>query len=169
MGKIAMMINGEWNPYWVTKYAPDLDYGVAPMPIPAGHPERARTTWYGGNVFSIPKGSNHKKEAWDLLAWMQSDEAQILFADAMNNVPNRITALHSPVLRTGPAYRQKFTTFLDLGESKNVGVFPALPASSLYYNELLNALDLILDGSKSPADAMKDVRIRVQQELDKYN
>ncbi len=169
MGKIGMMVNGEWNPYWVTKYAPDLEYGVAPMPTPSGHPERAKTTWYGGNMFSIPKGSKQKKEAWDLLVWMQSDEAQILFADAMNNVPNTISALKSPTLRTGAPYRQKFATFLDLAEGTNGGVFPALPVANLYYNELLNALDIILDGSKTPTQAMKDVRIRVQQELDKYN
>ncbi len=168
MGKTAMMINGEWTPYWAHRYAPGLDYGVAPMPAPANRPERARTTWFGGNMFCIPKGSKHPKEAWELLVWMQTDEAQILFAEAMNNVPNRISALGSKKLRRGGPYKAQFAKFLDLADSPNGGAFPAVPVANLYANEITNALDLVLDGQKSSQFALRDVRERVQKELGRY-
>jgi multiple sugar transport system substrate-binding protein len=168
MGKAAMMINGEWTPYWAHRYAPGLEYGVAPIPPPANKPERARTTWFGGNMFCIPKGSRHPKEAWELLVWMQSDEAQILFAEAMNNVPNRISALRSKELRQGAPYKPLFAKFLDLADSPNGGAFPAVPVANLYANEIVNALDLVLDGQKSPESALRDVRERVQKELSRY-
>jgi multiple sugar transport system substrate-binding protein len=168
MGKIAMMINGEWNPYWKTKYAPNLDFGVAPFPAPASRPDRQRSIWFGGNVFCIPKGSKHAKEAWELLAWFQTDEAQILFAGAMNNVPNRKSSLHSPVLRTGAPYKAQYSKFLDLAETPNGANFPTIPAANLYYTQMYDMLDTVLAGQKTPEQALRDVRVKVQKELDKY-
>ena len=168
MGKIAMMINGEWNPYWKTKYAPDLEFGVAPFPAPASRPDRQLSIWFGGNVFCIPKGSKHPKEAWDLLVWMQTDEAQVLFAGAMNNVPNRKSALHSPALRTGAPYKAQYSQFLDIAETKNGANFPTIPAANLYYTQLYDMLDSVMMGQKSPANALRDVRDKVQKEMDKY-
>jgi ABC-type glycerol-3-phosphate transport system substrate-binding protein len=99
---------------------------------------------------------------------MQCDEAQILFANAMNNVPNRMSALKSPQLREGAPYRAIYSKFLDLAESPNGGFFPALPVANLYHTEILNALDYTLAGDKKPRQALADVRVRVQAELDRY-
>jgi len=168
VGKVAMMVNGEWNPYWCHRYAPHLEYGVAPLPAPKDRPDRARSTWLGGNMICIPKGGKYPDEAWKVLVWMQTDEAQILFASAMNNVPNRRSALRAKELREGANYKQKFSVFLDLADSPNGGHFPALPVANLYNNELTTARDLVLDGQKTPAQALADVRVRVQRELDRY-
>lgn len=167
-GKVAMMFNGEWNPWWCYKYAPKLDYGVAPLPYPANRPDIARSTWLGGNMFCISRGGKHPKEAWDLLVWMQNDEAQILFASLMNNVPNRRSALRAPVLRKGKPYKEKFAVFLDLADTPNAGCFPAIPVANLYNAEILTARDLVLNGEKMPEKALSDVRERVQRELDRY-
>ncbi|MCC6729138.1 MAG: ABC transporter substrate-binding protein [Chthonomonadales bacterium] len=168
VGKVAMMVNGEWNPYWCSRYAPKLNYGVAPMPHLEGRAGGAPATWLGGNMLCIPKGSKHPDAAWDLLVWMQSTQAQIAFAQAMNNVPNIRACLGSSALREGADYRRKFASFLDLADSPNGGHFPALPVGYLYNNELSNARDLALAGVKSPAQALRDVRLRVQRDLDRY-
>jgi len=168
VGKIAMMFQGEWNPWWVRKFAPQMEYGVAPIPPPASNPERARSTWLGGNMICIPKGSKHRKEAWDLLVWMQTDEAQILFASLMNNVPNRRSALKAEELRTGELYKERFGVFLDLADSPNAGHFPPLPVANLYNAEMGNANESIMEGAKTPEQAFGDVYRRVQRELDRY-
>jgi len=168
VGQVAMMINGEWNPYWCSRYAPDLRYGVAPLPpLRAGDPSPP-ATWLGGNMICIPKGAKHPKEAWDVLVWMQSDEAQLMFADAMNNVPNQRRLLGAKRLREGADYRRKFSVFLDIADSPRGGHFPALPISGLYSNEMMTARDLVLAGVKTPEQAYEDVRVRVQRELDRY-
>lgn len=168
VGKVAMTITGEWNTYWIHRYAPGLDYGVAPIPHPTGRPELARSTFFGGNMICMPKGGKHPKEAWDLLVWMQTDEAQVLFAEAMHNVPNRRSALQNAALRAGADYKWKFGVFLDLADSPNGGHFPALPVANLYNSELVAAHDLVLEGRKTSREAFNDVRIRVQRELDRY-
>jgi multiple sugar transport system substrate-binding protein len=167
-GQVAMMINGEWNPYWCSRYAPKLDYGVAPLPPMDPTTDAPPVTWLGGNMICIPKGAKHPREAWDLLVWMQTDEAQLLFAEAMNNVPNMRRLLKSRRLREGADFKRKFSVFLDLADSPNGRHFPALPISGLYNNEMATARDLALAGEKSPVQALRDVRVRVQRELDRY-
>jgi len=103
-----------------------------------------------------------------VLVWMQTDEAQLMFADAMNNVPNQRRLLHAKILREGADYRRKFAVFLDIADSPRGGHFPALPVAALYNNELITARDLVLAGVKTPEQALRDVRIRVQRELDRY-
>ncbi len=167
-GKIAMMINGQWNPYWAQEYAPNLDYGVAPLPTPTANGSPTLRTWFGGNLFVIPKGSRHPDEAWKLLAWMQTDEAQFLFADTMHGVPNRRSALPDPRLRSGEKWREQFAVFLDISENAEGGYFPTLPVAGLYQNLMIDTLDFVLEGSKEPAAALREVGRRVQRELDRY-
>jgi len=57
LGKIAMMINGQWNTYWFQKYAPHVPYAIAPIPYPAGKPHLRQPTWIGQNMFCIPRES----------------------------------------------------------------------------------------------------------------
>lgn len=166
VGKTAMMLNGEWNPYWIARYAPQVEYGVAPIPPPISRPDRVRTTWVGGNVFCIPKESRHPGEAWEFLKWTQTDEAQVLFAHAMNNVPNRIRALRAPKLREGAPFRAKYAVFLDLASSRNAAFFPVLPVTSLYMNRLATAVERALLGDRTPAQALAEVRQKTQKELD---
>lgn len=166
VGKVAMMLDGEWNPYWVSRYAPQIEYGVAPVPPPAARPDRAGTTWIGGNVFCVPTDSKHPDEARNFLAWMQTPEAQILFAHDMNNVPNTRSALRASLLRSGATFRRQFGHFLDLADSPNAAYFPAMPTASLYMSQMSNATDKALYGEQAPAQALAYVRIRVQKEQD---
>jgi ABC-type sugar transport system permease subunit/ABC-type glycerol-3-phosphate transport system substrate-binding protein len=89
-GKIAMVINGSWNVNTIARYAPDLDFGVAPPPVPA---ERLQgkgrfagqapyITWAGGSSLAIPIGARHPKEAWRFIKWMNSKEGVVIAATA---------------------------------------------------------------------------------------
>jgi multiple sugar transport system substrate-binding protein len=167
LGKVVIQFAGEWNPYWASRYAPQLSYGVAPVPIAPGHPQGAGTTWLGGNIFCIPVESKHPREAWDFLVWTQSREAQILFAHDMNNVPNQRSVLKAPELITGPPFRSKYGEFLKLPDGPNAGFFPVLPVTNLYMSEMNNAFDKIMYGDMTPAAALAHVRERVQKEMDR--
>ncbi len=168
VGKVAMMVNGEWNPYWLSRYAPQVEYGVAPLPPPADHPENAGMTWIGGNIFCIPaEGGRYQKEVWDFLVWTQTREAQILFAHDMNNVPNQKSVLHAPELREGAPFRKKYGVYLDMAETGKAGYFPPLSVSNLYASQMSNAGDEILFGQKTPEQALREVRERVQKESDR--
>lgn len=172
LGKIAMMINGQWNPYWFQKYAPHVPYDVAPIPYPARQPHLKRPTWIGQNMFCIPRESKHPREAWEFFVWMQSEEAQVLFAETMHGIPNIRRVLKNPRLRAvrtaGELWKRGYAKFLDLVDSPNARFFPTTPVATLYLHELATAQDFIISGNKTPEQALRDVQQRVSAEMRRW-
>lgn len=168
LGQAGMIFNGQWNTYWIYRYRPSTHYGIAPLPYPRDHPERKGTAWLGGNLFCIPRGSRHVKEAWDFLVWTQSPQGQALFARTMHGVPNIRSALSDPTLRTGEPWRSAFGVFMDLSDSPNATHFPPMPSARLYAQELNNARDSVLYGTRTPQQALEAARVRVQRDMDHY-
>ena len=167
VGKVAMMFSGQWWPSYVEKFAPHVDYGVAALPYPAKHPELAGTTYLGGNYFCIPKGSRHPKEAWEFLRWAQTWHAQELFSSVMHGVPNMLAVLDSPKLTSGSREKRAFGVVCRIAGNPKARWFPCTPVNNLYLTELAAAAQLAARHKKTPEEALRDVRLRVQQELDR--
>ena len=89
-GRVAMMINGNWVLNTVATYKPDMNFGVAPAPVPAWRLEAAKKdpslppyiTWSGGFSWAIPARARHAELAWEFIRWMSSLEAARVFNDA---------------------------------------------------------------------------------------
>lgn len=172
LNRVAMMINGQWNPYWFQKYAPHVPYRVAPIPYPKRKPWLKKPTWIGQNMFCIPRESKHPRHAWEFFVWMQSEEAQVLFAETMHGIPNIRPVLKNPRLRTArsPQERWKigYAKFLDLVDSPNATFFPTIPVAMLYLRELETTRDFIQNGTKTPEQALRDVQQRVAKEMARW-
>jgi multiple sugar transport system substrate-binding protein len=71
----------------IRDYAPDLNFGVAPMPEReegSGH-----TSWGGGFVAEIPEGSKNAEEAWEFIKYLTDADAQEYWAvKNFDNVAN---------------------------------------------------------------------------------
>ncbi|MFQ3611023.1 MAG: extracellular solute-binding protein, partial [Fimbriimonadales bacterium] len=173
LGKIAMMFNGQWNPYWFQIYAPQVPYDVAPFPHPADRPHLARATWIGQNMFCIPRESRHPREAWEFFVWMQSETAQLLFADTMHGIPNIRKVLKNPRLRIpqspNEVWKRGYAKFLDFVDSPNARFFPITPVATLYLHELSTAQEFIISGNKTPEQALRDVQQRVASEMRRWS
>jgi ABC-type glycerol-3-phosphate transport system substrate-binding protein len=74
--QIAIMIDGQWQigPLYLPYFGSNLNYGLAPIPAPAAHPNTANTTLIQGPVIVIPSGSPDRAAALDLLSWLMSPE-----------------------------------------------------------------------------------------------
>jgi multiple sugar transport system permease protein len=90
-GTVAMKIDGSWVPASMARYGPDVDFGVAPAPVPAARLTRTGrfakdsdpyVTWAGGFSYAIPRGARHPQAAWEFIKWMASPEAALLDAAA---------------------------------------------------------------------------------------
>ncbi len=134
-GKVAMMVEGEWQtgPNFIPALKPELNYGVAAFPPPAGHPERAGTIVNQGTVAVIPSGAPNKDASAKLLAWMMSP-AIVAEEFCFNaNLPTSKKAAADPCFsKMGP----KFQVFVDLMSSKNA--FAVI--NSVITSDLNNAL-----------------------------
>ena len=89
-GKIGMVINGSWVLGNIARYAPGLDFAVAPAPVPterlggtgrfAG--QEKFLTWTGGFSLAMPAGARHPEAAWRFIRFMSSTEANVIFCRA---------------------------------------------------------------------------------------
>lgn len=90
MGQVAMVITTNGYLRTIARYGRELDFGVAPPPVPAarlrgegrfrGQPRFI--TWSGGFSYAIPRGSRHPREAWLFIKWMNSLEGRRVFHEA---------------------------------------------------------------------------------------
>jgi ABC-type glycerol-3-phosphate transport system substrate-binding protein len=123
-------------------------------------------------MFCIPRESRHPREAWDFFVWMQSEEAQVLFAETMHGIPNIRRVLKNPQLRTvrhpGEIWKRGYARFLDLVDSPNARFFPTTPVATLYLHELYTAQDFLISGNKTPEQALRDVQQRVAAEYKRW-
>lgn len=85
IGTVAMKIDGDWILPDMARYAPQLDLGAAPPPIPddryygrgafKGDKDQF-LTWSGGHCLAIPTGARNPDGAWEYLKFASSMEGR---------------------------------------------------------------------------------------------
>jgi len=163
-GKYAMALNGEWLPTFIDRYAPDLNYGIAPVPYEDGHPEYANPGSADTSVLYIPKGAKHPEESWEFLSWFTAKEQMVEFTAALGNLPTLKSALDDPAYDNIPGFKE----FLDyLNTSNNIHSFPALPFMNEYRDKISKEYDAILRGKTSIEDAVDSIKSEIEPLVNK--
>jgi multiple sugar transport system substrate-binding protein len=112
IGKLAMMIDGEWRVAFIKAEHPELDYGTAPAPVDDAHPELYGAGYVNGTIIGIPKGVKHKEEGWALLKYLTTNShALALFSNAIRNVPSTRASLKSPEIKPDPHFKPFLSIF----------------------------------------------------------
>ena len=109
IGKLAMVLDGEWRVAFIKAEHPSLNYGTAPMPVDDDHPELYGAGSVNGTIIGIPKGGKHNDQAWALVKYLTTnDHALARFSNAIRNVPSTRTSAKSKELEPDP----RFATFI---------------------------------------------------------
>jgi multiple sugar transport system substrate-binding protein len=163
-GKIAMMMDGEWQtgPNFIQQFKPELFYGVAPFPYPQDHPERANTSVLQGTVAMIPSGSPNIEAAANLLTWMMSTE---ILADEMVanfNLPTTVAASEDPRFHEST----KFEVFLGLMSDPNAssGIYTAINGE--VNTALAQIEEQVLHAGADPIPLLEEAQAQLQPRLD---
>jgi len=77
-GKTAMLIDGTWRIPDLINQAPDLRFGVAPLP---GH--RRKATVGGSCIWAMSAHSKHKDLAWEFIRFLSSRESNERYWDIL--------------------------------------------------------------------------------------
>ncbi len=187
-GLVAMKIDGNWFMDGIARYGPDLDFAVAPAPVPRerlegkgrfkGQPKFI--TWSGGFSFAIPKGAKHVEESWEFIKWMCSPESNRIACEAQKKynhskgrpyVPNMTANMkvNEMIFRefapTLPKYRDSLRLFLDLMKVSKYR--PVTFVGQRLWDEHVRAFDQATRHKKTSQAAMDDGTKIVQKELDK--
>jgi len=161
--KVAMELQGVWMYNFIDKYKPTLEWGAAPFPYPADRPDLAKTSIVEEDVVIIPTGAKHPAQAFEFLAFLASPRG----SEILNMGQRKFTPLLDVTpefLRTHP--NPQIEVFIDLAHSRNAVATPPMSVWNEYTDELGNAFDEIWLCRKTPEEAMRAVKGRIQKRLD---
>jgi len=153
-GKVAMTLDGEWQPVFIKQYAPSLDWGVVAIPYPAGQQTLAGATQLTSSMFFIPKNAPNKQAAWTFLKYLTGADAMKAFSRALGNLPARTSLLGDPVYNDLP----QFNVWLDSLKSPNLRIFASLPSTAQYQKDLSDEFQLIANLTDTPEAGMAKVK-----------
>lgn len=168
VGKVAMMVAGEWWPGYVTRYSPTTDYGVVALPYPSKYPGRKGSTFLGGNFAAIPSESKHPQAAWEFIKWMQTRRAQVEFSKVMHGLPNVRCAIFAPELTRGSREKEAFAVLCRIVAGGKGDIFPPTPVNLAYMTELETAAQRVVRKSLTPRQALEQVQRRLEVYMEPY-
>ncbi len=162
-GKLAMYVDGEWQtgPNFISALKPELNYGVAPFPYPASHPERANTGVLQGTVATIPANVKDPEASARLLAWIMSPAivAEEMCVNA--NLPTSMIAAQDPCFTENP----KFAVFMDLMADPNATFVITTPISLELNDALGQVEEKVLHTGADPTPLLNDVQAEFAPKL----
>ena len=158
-----MEMQGVWMYNFIDQYAPGmekpvLNWAAVPFPHPADRPDLAETTFADEDILVIPRGSRHPKEAFEFIAYVQSQEGMELLCMGQRK--------HSPLAKVSPDFIKKhpnpyITVFSELPKNKNVISPPKIGIWPEYQAEMNAAFEQVALGKKTAKEALDYVQNRV--------
>ena len=128
-GQVAMAIDGEWRAGMIEADAPDLNFGVAPFPVPDDQADSYGKGYITGTIVGIASTSQKQNAAWRFVQFLTTDtKAVVDFANAIHNVPSTLGALASPDVSQDPAMQ----TFIAIASDPGSNTTPASPNGGAY-------------------------------------
>lgn len=187
-GRFAMKIDGDWILNDLVKFGNDIDFGVAPAPVPddrfnrvgAYSQEKDRyVTWSGGMCFSIPTGARNVEDGWEFVklatspkGWMIEARERAATAKMEGKAfislqPASIEASRE-VFHAFPPADPRFRNAVDVmrGLMPFAKMRPPTFAGQLLWDEQVRAMAEACSGRLSVSAALERGQERVQHELD---
>jgi multiple sugar transport system substrate-binding protein len=128
-GQVAVAIDGEWRAGRNQADSPDLDFGVAPFPVPDDQADTYGKGYITGTIVGIASTSQKQNAAWRFVKYLTTDtDAVVNFANAIHNVPSTIDALASPDVSQDEAMQ----TFIAIASNPASNTTPASPNGGAY-------------------------------------
>ena len=128
-GQVAMAIDGEWRAGMIQADAPDLNFGVAPFPVPDDQADTYGKGYITGTIVGIASTSQKQNAAWKFVQYLAIDtDAVVSFANVIHNVPSTIDALASPDVSQDEAMQ----TFIAIASNPDSNTTPASPNGGAY-------------------------------------
>lgn len=163
-GRLAMQVQGVWMSKFIDQYAPDLEWGVAPFPVPFDSEQGM--TLIECDMLVIPKGAKHVEEAWDFIKFTQKQENMELL--------NLGQSKFSPLAQVSEEFYAKHSNpnirlFRGLAQSPDARAVPGMLAWDEYRNELGVVFEEVWVRGTPPEVALKRLEDRIQPRLDRAN
>jgi multiple sugar transport system substrate-binding protein len=163
-GQVAMAIDGEWRAGMIEADAPDLNFGVAPFPVPDDQADTYGKGYITGTIVGIASTSEKQNAAWRFVQFLATDtKAVVDFANVIHNVPSTLDALASPDVSQDPAMQ----TFIDIASNPDSNTTPASPNGGAYQLTLQDAGYAYESGKETDLQAgLADAASQIDTDID---
>jgi len=158
-GTLAMQITGDWEIGQMELYAPDIDYGVTYMPVPAAG--ASSETWAGGWSVVIPQGAKNVDQAWEALKWICGEGGGRIYTEKSHHVPT-FAALYAET----ELFSERHQFFVQLAPEANNR--PPLPVGLKYWDELTVAWQSTYLNQGAPEELLATTKERVNADLERF-
>ncbi len=158
--KKAIHWAGPWEVAAIRKFAPHLDYGVVPLPVPDDHAGPIYTYGDFKNI-SIFTTTQHPREAWEFVKFLVTPEHDLMLLEISDQIPVRRD------LRTNPSFQPYFkrTPIMERFAEQAPYTRGLDPVRDL--KEIFDALAQAYErcavyGQQTPAEAVQETANRVR-------
>ncbi|WP_026486533.1 ABC transporter substrate-binding protein [Caldanaerobius polysaccharolyticus] len=159
LGKVAMMISGEWQINANKQYNPKLNFGVGPIPqAPGGKP---MPSLMDGNTWMIPKGSKHPQEAMDFIKWTMDPQRIANTADKVYNIAPIVEAAKMQKLNNDPYFKE----VLNVAQKGSIYYTPAAKGMLSTETAANNAFQAAQYKKSTPEQALKNAQAEAEKSL----
>jgi len=102
---------------------------------------KGNQTFFSGSDLAIMKSSKNKEQAWKLLTYLTSRDAEVTYSKMSAMLPARLDALNDPVLMADPHYADF------VAQVKSGRHYPSIPSwgplESVYLKNIGNMFDIV--------------------------
>ena len=148
-GQVGMMIDSLAHINLIKKNSPNLDFTVAPIPAEDSYTGK-RGLPYASWGIGIADSSEHKAEAFKLVEFLMSKEANAKLSTLANGFPGNNTA-EPDFSKSDPLFKTAFSIYK---EGYPANEFVGLPKSEELMRTFDENLQLVLTGKQSVDDAL---------------
>ncbi len=149
-GNIGMMFQHDGHIVSIEDRNPDLNYGIIPIPTYDG--TGTQELRHHGWDLGISANSENKEEAWKFISFISAEENLMKAADGFQKVP----AISGAV----PTYAESNEKVVEaigyMGEYAMVEELMLMPQSSAAWTELTKAGAAVIQGDKTPEEALAE-------------
>lgn len=166
-GKVAMISEGEWQVTFIPKYAPGLDWGVAPLPQPEGVSPIAFGPTCVADV--IPVTARNPEAAKKFLRWFYSPRPDGRpspasdYNHAIHNIPPRTEEALQERFMAHP----KFRVFVEQLLHRPVAAYPVTPCTQFLTDTIGRFRERVVFRRMTPEEAAMEIETMVNRELER--
>jgi ABC-type sugar transport system permease subunit/ABC-type glycerol-3-phosphate transport system substrate-binding protein len=190
VGKVAMKIDGDWIQSGLARFGPQLDFGVAPPPVPDDRYHRRGRfenepdpfiSWMGGFSWAIPKGARNVEDGWRFVKWATSTEGRLIENRAQRDWERRRGRSYIPRQQGNMEANEALFREMRPADAKFAASLrqhidlmpvsryrPSTFVGQILWDEHVRAFENAAFKKMSPKDALMQGQRAVQRELDDF-
>jgi multiple sugar transport system substrate-binding protein len=165
-GAYSMVLDGQWRVEQLARYAPNLDYRTAPLPMEdtMGLPNAG---YSNGNFMVIPSGAKCPQGAWEFMKFwsgISDPEKAATFYTWGGWLPINESIVNTKVFRDYQEKHPQWKTFVDLLPSENLHVSPPIYYQNFFIDRLWQMGQRVSRLIETPEEGIKIFSREIEQE-----